>query len=341
LIIGVLNGVVDLRLGELIKPEPEMLITKQCKANYLKGSPCDLWLTFLSQIFNDQATIDSIQRIIGYTFTGSTTEEIIVICHGFGANGKSVLSNVLQKIAGDYGKTGSSNLLKARKDDDTGPRPDIASLCGARFVSVNEMQSGDYLDEQAVKILASREKISARHLYQNEFSYTPTAVIWLKTNHKPIIKGEDDGIWRRLILLPFERKFSEDERDRNLEEKLIAQSDGILEWIIEGAVKWYSSGLKLSTQIINQCAQYRTDSDLLGQFFEDEINIIANSRSLDSAVYYEYTRWCTNNGTRALAKKRFTQKLAERGVQVEKSNGKRYYSGIDLKNSLQEIMNTT
>jgi putative DNA primase/helicase len=341
-LLGVKNGVVDLKLGCLVTPKPEMLITKQCDASYVKGNNCDLWIQFLNQIFNNnQETIESVQRIIGYTFTGSTTEEIIVICHGYGANGKSVLSNVLQKIAGDYGKTGSSNLLKARKDDDTGPRPDIASLCGARFVSVNEMQSGDYLDEQAVKILASREKISARHLYQNEFSYTPTAVIWLKTNHKPIIKGEDDGIWRRLILLPFERKFSEDERDRNLEEKLIAQSDGILEWIIEGAVKWYSSGLKLSTQIINQCAQYRTESDLLGQFFEDEINIVTNSRSLDKAVYYEYTRWCANNGTRALAKKRFTQKLAERGVQVEKSNGNRYYSGIDLKNSLQAIMNTT
>jgi len=338
-LMGVKNGVVNLRLGELVTPEPAMLITKQCNANFIKGTKCDLWIQFLNQIFNSQETIESLQRIVGYSFTGSTTEEIMVICHGYGANGKSVLSNVLQKIAGDYGKTGSSNLLKARKDDDTGPRPDIASLCGARFVSVNEMQSGDYLDEQAVKILASREQINARPLYQNEFTYIPTAVIWLKTNHKPIIKGEDDGIWRRLILLPFERKFSENERDRNLEEKLLSQADGILEWIIEGAVKWYESGLKLSPQIISQSAQYRTESDLLGQFFEDEINLAANLRSLDSAVYYEYTRWCINNGTKALAKKRFTQKLAERGIKIEKSNGNRYYSGIDLKHSLDKIMN--
>ena len=338
-LLGVKNGVVNLRLGELVTPEPAMLITKQCNANFIKGTKCDLWIQFLNQIFNNQETIESLQRIVGYTFTGSTTEEIMVICHGYGANGKSVLSNVLQKIAGDYGKTGSSNLLKARKDDDTGPRPDIASLYGARFVSVNEMQSGDYLDEQAVKILASREQINARPLYQNEFTYTPTAVIWLKTNHKPIIKGEDDGIWRRLILLPFERKFAENERDRNLEEKLLSQADGILEWIIEGAVKWYESSLKLSPQIISQSAQYRTESDLLGQFFEDEINLAANLRSLDSAVYYEYTRWCINNGTKALAKKRFTQKLAERGIKIEKSNGSRYYSGIDLKHSLDKVMN--
>jgi len=337
-LLGVKNGVVDLRLGSLVNPDPKMLITKQCHANFIKNSDCDLWIQFLNQIFYDQETIDAIQRIIGYTFTGSTTEEIMIICHGYGANGKSVMSNVLQKIAGDYGKTGSSNLLKARKDDDTGPRPDIASLSGARFVSVNEMQSGDRLDEQAVKILASREKISARHLYQNEFSYTPTAVIWLKTNHKPIIKGEDDGIWRRLVLLPFERKFAEHERDRNLEEKLLAQADGILEWIIAGAVKWYASGLKLSPQIISQSAQYRTESDLLGQFFEDAINVDTSSRSLDSAVYCEYTRWCTLNGTRALAKKRFTQKLAERGIDIEKSNGYRYYSGIELKDSLETMM---
>jgi putative DNA primase/helicase len=337
-LLGVKNGVVDLRVGTLVNPDPAMLITKQCNANFVKNSDCDLWIQFLNQIFSDPETIESLQRIIGYTFTGSTIEEIMVICHGYGANGKSVMSNVLQKIAGDYGKTGSSNLLKARKDDDTGPRPDIASLCGARFVSVNEMQSGDYLDEQAVKILASREEISARHLYQNEFSYTPTAVIWLKTNHKPIIKGEDDGIWRRLVLLPFDRKFAEHERDRNLEEKLMAQADGILEWIIDGAVKWYASGLKLSPQIICQSSLYRTESDLLGQFFEDEINMVANAKSLDSATYYEYTRWCTTNGTRALAKKRFTQKLAERGIGVAKSNGSRYYSGIELKNSLGKLM---
>ncbi len=340
-LMGVKNGVVDLRSGELVMPDPKMLITKQCDAKFIKGSNCNLWIKFLNEIFNNEETIESVQRILGYTFTGSTSEEIMVICHGYGANGKSVLSNVVQKIAGDYGKTGSSNLLKARKDDDTGPRPDIASLCGARFVTVNEMQSGDYLDEQAVKILASREKICARHLYQNEFTYSPTAVVWLKTNHKPIIKGEDDGIWRRLVLLPFERKFDENERDRNLEEKLLTQADGILEWIIEGAVKWYASGLKLSHHIISQSAQYRTESDLLGQFFEDEINLIVNSRSLDSAVYYEYTRWCTNNGTRSLAKKRFTQKLAERGIQIEKSNGNRYYSGIDLKQSLDKMMRIT
>jgi len=340
-LIGVLNGVVDLRLGELIKPEPEMLITKQCKANYLKGSPCDLWLAFLSQIFNDQATIDSIQRIVGYTFTGCTTEEIIVICHGYGANGKSVLSNVLQKIAGDYGKTGSSNLLKARKSDDTGPRPDIAALYGARYISVNEMESGDHLDEQVVKILASRESICARHLYRNEFSFSPAGVIWLKTNHKPIIKGEDDGIWRRLVLIPFDRKFSEEERDKDLEEKLLMQSDGILEWVVEGAVKWYQSGLKLSKKIKDQSASYRSESDLLGQFLEDTTIPDMNGRAIDSGVYFDYSTWCQNNGTKPLSKKRFTQKLDERGYPMVKSDGKRYYSGIKLKDSILQELSMT
>lgn len=332
-LLGVQNGVVDLRRGLLVTPSPEMRITKQCDASFVPGSKCNLWLSFLQDIFSDQETIDSVQRLAGYSFTGHTTEEIMVICFGHGANGKSVLTNVLQKIAGNYGKSGSSNLLKARRDDDTGPRPDIASLCGARFVSVNEMQSGDHLDEQAVKILASREMISARHLYKDEFTYTPTAKIFLKTNHKPIIKGEDDGIWRRLVLIPFERKFAEHERDKNLEDKLMAEADGILEWVIEGAFKWYTSGLNLSQRIVSQSAIYRSESDLLGQFLEDEVDFSPNSRALDSTTYYEYTRWCTNNGTRALSKKRFTQKFEERGIPIKKSSGSRYYAGITLKSS--------
>lgn len=330
-LLGVKNGVVDLKTGLLIKPDPSMLITKQCNASYLPNTQCPQWLQFLNEVFQGkQDLIDSIQRLLGYTFTGSVTEEIMVICYGFGANGKSVMSNVIQHIAGGYGKTGSPSLLKARRDDDSSPRSDIAGLAGYRYISLNEMQSGDRLDEQVVKLLAGREAISARALYKDHMTYKPSGKVWLKTNHKPVVKEDDDGIWRRLIVIPFDRKFSETERDQNLEEKLIQEADGILAWIIEGAVQWYTSGLDICQTIKQESSEYRTESDLLGHFLTEKIEFDATARAIETDVYFYYQNWCRASGTNPLSKIRLTQKLKERGVRQLASNGKRYYLGIKL-----------
>jgi P4 family phage/plasmid primase-like protien len=340
-LLGVANGVVDLRLGILIPPDPDMVITKQCNANYLPESQCPQWIDFLNQIFEgNQGMIDSVQLLLGYTFTGSVTEEIMVICHGYGANGKSVMSNVIQQIAGGYGKTGAPSLLKARRDDDSSPRSDIAGLQGSRYVSVNEMQSGDRLDEQVVKMLAGRESISARALYRDHMTYKPSGKVWLKTNHKPVVKEDDDGIWRRLIVIPFNRRFSEDERDPNLEEKLLSEADGILGWIIQGGVKWHQTGLRLCSDIKQQSASYRTESDLLGQFIEEEAELNTEAKTLEKIAYTSYVRWISSNGNRPLSKGRFTQKLCERGIVQVKSNSNRYYQGIKLVSSLVDLLPT-
>ena len=328
-LLGVKNGVVNLKTGILIHPEPTMLMTKQCNASYFPDTPCPQWLNFLNEVFQgNQELIDSIQKLLGYTFTGSVTEEIMVICYGFGANGKSVMSNVIQHVAGGYGKTGSPSLLKSRRDDDSSPRSDIAGLAGYRYISLNEMQSGDRLDEQVVKLLAGREAISARALYKDHITYKPSGKVWLKTNHKPVVKEDDDGIWRRLVVIPFGRKFSEAERDPNLEEKLIQEADGILAWIIQGAVKWYQDGLSICPTIKQESAEYRTESDLLGHFLNEKIQFDDAVRAIETEVYFFYQNWCRASGTNPLSKIRFTQKLKERGIRQQASNGKRYYLGI-------------
>ena len=330
-LLGVKNGVVDLKTGMLIQPNPKMLMTKQCNANYLTDTQCPQWLKFLNEVFQgNQALVDSIQRLLGYTFTGSVTEEIMVICYGFGANGKSVMSNVIQHVAGSYGKTGSPSLLKSRRDDDSSPRSDIAGLAGYRYISLNEMQSGDRLDEQVVKLLAGREAISARALYKDHMTYKPSGKVWLKTNHKPVVKEDDDGIWRRLVVIPFGRKFAEVERDPNLEEKLTQEADGILAWIIQGAVKWYQGGLSICPTIKQESTEYRTESDLLGHFLEERVEFDDAARAIETDVYFFYQSWCRANGTNPLSKIRLTQKLKERGVRQLPSNGKRYYLGIKL-----------
>ena len=328
-LLGVRNGVVNLKDGGLLAPDPAMLITRQAAAEYHDDAQCPKWLEFLNQIFNgDQDTIGYIQRALGYTLTGTTTEEALFICFGHGANGKSVFSNVVGTIMGDYSRAAPASLLTVRRADDSGPRNDLAMLCGARLVSINETQSGDRLDEQIVKTLAGREMVSARFLHKEFFEFWPTAKPWLRTNHKPIITGEDDGIWRRLHLIPFARKFSEDERDPWLESKLLNERDGILAWMVRGCLEWKRHKLKQSASVRRESATYRKESDLLGEFLDEVTKADQEAREEQSILFDAYRQWHDANGTRPGSKTTFTKKLAERGFEATKSNGLRYYSGL-------------
>jgi putative DNA primase/helicase len=283
----------------------------------------------LNQIFQeDEETIESVQRLLGYTLTGLVTEEVLVICYGHGSNGKSVFSNVIHNIFGGYATTSPPSLLTARKADDTSPRNDLAALAGARYVSINELQAGDRLDEQVVKMLAGREPISARFLHREYFEYMPNFTAWLRTNHKPIITGGDDGIWRRLVVLAFRRKFDDDEKDPALEGKLLEERDGILQWMLEGTSKYLKDGLKLSPRIRQENAVYRKDSDLIGEFLDDVMEVDSAAKINQQTAYEEWQTWCKDNGFRVSSKKSFTQRLAERGYPEGKSGGNRYYVGL-------------
>jgi putative DNA primase/helicase len=258
------------------------------------------------------------------------TEEVLVICIGYGSNGKSVFSNVIFRIMGGYSRTAPPSLLTVRRSDDASPRNDLAALAGARYVSISELQAGDRLDEQVVKLLAGREPISARFLHKEFFEFLPTFTAWLRTNHKPIITGEDHGIWRRLVVLPFDRTFTEEEKDPQLEDKLMDESDGILQWILEGVRMYLNDGLKLSPRIKAEVAKYRSDSDMLGEFLSDKTTPHASAKVNQVEMYKAWRVWCEESGVRPGSKKTFTQRLAERGYPEGRSNGARFYVGLAL-----------
>jgi putative DNA primase/helicase len=331
MILGVQNGVVDLKSGVLVANVPDMLITRFCHANYVLGAQCPRWLQFLYEVFDgDLETIETIQRALGYTLTGSITEEVLFICFGHGSNGKSVFNNVTSTIYGDYARMAPPSMLTIRSGSDTGPRNDLAALAGSRYVAINELQSGDRLDEQVVKMIAGREPISARFLHKEFFEFMPTFKPWLRTNHKPIIIGDDDGIWRRLVLIPFSRSFAAEEKDPHLESKLLAERDGILMWMIEGALNWLKDGLKLSPRIKCEINSYRSDSDLLGEFINEKCAKNPNAKIDQSTLFFRWQSWCTANGVKHGAKATFTRRLSERGYAESKSNGKRFYAGLDF-----------
>lgn len=188
---------------------------------------------------------------------------------GTGANGKSLMSNVVHNILRAYAVTAPPSLLAARRSDDHGPRPDLAMLAGSRLVSINELPVRTTLDETVVKQLAGREPMSARFLYQGLFTFQPMFSVWVRTNHKPIIKGTDNGIWRRIIILPFRRTFLPEEQDPQLESKLMAERAGILAWMVQGAQKYLSDGISVSPAMQAEVTQYRADCDILGEFLDD------------------------------------------------------------------------
>jgi putative DNA primase/helicase len=203
-------------------------------------------------------------------------------------------------------------------------------LHGARIVSINELPGGMMLDENVTKQLAGREPISARFLYKEHFTFLPRFTPWVRTNHRPIIKGTDNGIWRRMRIVPFRRTFTELEQDNGLEAKIMHEAEGVLAWMIEGARLYLKAGLTCSGAMKAELAQYRSDSDLLGEFLTDETMADPKAEEKQSILFTRYGIWCENNGLKPVSKRALTEQLAERGVRQRKSGSDRYYTGLKL-----------
>jgi len=330
-LLGVRNGAVDLRVGKLLPADPTILLTKQCDADFIEDPTCPLWIKFLHEIFqHDVETIRSVQILLGYTLIGEVLDELLIICYGFGANGKSVFNNIIANVLGDYAQAAPPSMLRVRRSDDNGPRNDLAGIKGSRYLSFNELQAGDRLDEQVIKAIAGREVISARFLFGEFFSFKPTFKGWVRTNHRPIITGDDDGIWRKICLIPFNRRFSAAEQDPQLEKKLLAERDGILGWILEGTREYLKTGISFSPRMKAEVNVYRKESDVLGEFLEEKTRLAALGKIEQQDLYRRYRYWCEENGLKQQAKKSFSQRLKERGYLEGKSGKHRYYVGLEL-----------
>jgi putative DNA primase/helicase len=328
-LLGVKNGIVDLTTGALIPNRPDLFITKHIDIDFDRSTRAPRWSAFLSEVFcNDPSTIAAVQQLLGMTLVGGANEEKMIFCVGTGANGKSLFSNVVQNIVGPYAVTAPPSLLAASGSENHGARPDIAMLAGSRQVSINELPGGMTLDETVVKQLAGREPISARFLYQGLFTFQPMFSVWVRTNHKPIIKGTDNGIWRRIVIVPFHRTFSSEEQDPQLEAKLMAERAGILAWMVRGAEKYLTHGLRMSPAMMAEVAQYRADSDILGSFLDERTEQGSGFEVAQRALYNEFRSWCEVNGFRCPSKRSFTAQLGDRGIGQRKSGADRYYVGL-------------
>lgn len=336
------NGVVHLPTGELRPHGPALLMSRQCSVECLPETGITLWLKFLADVScNDAAWIGFLQRWCGYMLTGHVREEVLLFAVGRGANGKSVLANELRRILGNYHVVMPSGLLTVSNRDGEAATPGLVSLAGARMALANETEAGSRFSGQSIKTLASTEAIAARPLYGKPFSFPPTHKLFIRGNHKPIITDTDDGVWRRLLILTFNRQFAPHERDVQLEEKLMREAPGILAWMVAGAVEYYRHGLMVPECVLSASREYRNESDLIGQWLAESAEIGGRFECVQSEAFADYAAWCKSQEFRPMSRPAFTRALAERGFEdgrfSTRANRSRTYRGFQLLCSFQQI----
>lgn len=324
------SGYVDLTNGELKDHDIKKMFSEQTASEYSDNIDCPMWKDFLEQIFNhDEKLIHYIQKAIGYSFTGSTKEQVMFIPYGNGRNGKSVLLDTIQDVAGGYAKTMNVSSIMT-KYNSNGANSDIARLEGSRMVISSEANEGQRLDEGLVKQLTGGDRIVARQQYGKEFEYQPSYKIWMATNHKPLIRGTDEGIWRRLILIPFDYQVPKDKIDRNLKYKLEAESMGILNWIVEGAIMWQVEGLQIPERIKNASQKYREEMDVLSGFVNDCCELGPGFTAKSGELYESYKNWAADANEYKMNLTRFGKEMSKK-FHRKVSHGYKVYEGIRIK----------
>ncbi len=333
-LLNVQNGTVNLETGELQPYDPNDLITKLAPVTFKEDAECPKWLAFLDRIMaGNTELIGYLQRLAGYALAGTGREQSLSIFYGSGANGKSTFLETLAAIMGDYQtKTPTQTLMRRNQE---GIRNDLAALKGARFVTANEMPQGGRLDVPTVKDLTGEDTISARFLHAEYFQFRPVFTLVIYGNHKPVIDGDDDGIWRRVHLVPFTEQIPEHERNKQLREQLIQEeASGILNWALAGFREWNETGLNPPESITAATEEYREEMDATARFIEQCFDFTANGELRTKDIMAVYEKWFEEEeGERRGQKKSATalgEALTKKGIGKRKSNGVIYRTGIQL-----------
>lgn len=328
------NATYDLRKGMdgAREHSPEDFITKITSVSpSIKGE--NLWSDSLSLIFcNNQKLIDYVQMICGLAAIGKVFVEALIISYGCGRNGKSTFWNAVSRVLGLYSGNISADTLTVGCRRNI--KPEMAEVKGKRLLIAAEMQEGARLNDSIVKQLCSTDDVFAEKKYKDPFSFTPCHTLVLYTNHLPKVSASDDGIWRRLIVIPFDAKIEGKSDIKNYGEYLYQHAgESILAWIIEGAKKVIALDYKIP---VPECVQkaideYRSQNDWFGHFLDDKCELDASFRESSSSLYQAYRNYCvdTNEYIRSTADFYFALETA--GYERIKSKNKRFFKGLRLK----------
>lgn len=324
------NGVIDLRTGLIHPHHRDDFITRCVPVTYDPKATCPLWLAFLNRIFAGNAElIHFVQKAIGYSLTGDTSEQCVFFLWGSGHNGKSTLVGAVQAMMGAYAQQAAPDLLVVSKHERHST--EIAELRGARLITAIETGEGRRLNEPLIKQMSGGDKMRGRFMRQDNFEFDPTHKIFLATNHKPVIRGTDYAMWRRIRLIPFTVTIPPAERDKKLPEKLKTELAGVLAWAVKGCLSWQQEGLEPPREIIDATNQYKAESDVLAAFLDDCCVIDIKAKATGQALYDAYKQWCSQAGENAESNTSFGLRLVGLGYQKRRGAAGIVYDGLGLR----------
>ena len=331
-LLGLPNGVVDLRTGLLRPGRPQDAITMAAGTAFDPRAAAPRFRTFLSEIFEEnEGLIGFVRRAVGYALTGLTSEQCFFLLYGRGSNGKSVLLNVLLALLGDYGYAAPFSTFEYSRGN-TIPN-DVAQLAGRRLVVASETNEGARLNEARIKQLTGGEPQTARFLNHEYFTFAPRAAIFLAVNHRPQVRDDSRGFWRRVRLVPFCHEFKSDEIDPHLSEKLQAELPGILAWAVQGCLEWQKEGLNPPAEVTAAVADYQADSDPLVEFLSECCIEDANVSVRAATVFERYRDWAEArklSDREVLSSRIFGERLSAR-FQKDRNRSGVVYFGLGVK----------
>lgn len=321
-LLNCLNGTVDLRDGKLYPHNPEDYLTKCIAIPYDPVAPLGAWEYVVAQItLEDQQhtkpVASFLKRWFGYCATGSVREQKFVVHWGSGSNGKSTILETVSQTLGEYATVAAPDLLVS--NDKSRHPTEMADLLDRRMITAHESEEGAVLREGFIKQVTGGDAMKGRFMRADFFEFTPTHKVQLLTNFKPIIKGQDYGIWRRVLLMPYHVRFGDAAeiaagkathlKDKTMIERIIGEKAGVLRWLVEGAVEWYRDGLNPPDAVLAASRDYQSEQDRLLQFCTEECELQPDYSQPLGELYAAYQLWCKASGYNALGKRRYQQEL--------------------------------
>jgi len=337
-LLNAVNGTINLETGVLQEHQREDFITQRLTVEYYPDAKAPVWDAFLARVLPDKEVRAYVQRCVGYSLTGSVKEEVMFMCVGSGSNGKTKFRETILGLAGSYGVTLLPETLMA--GDSRGASPDVMALQGVRFAGVSESDENEKLAEAKIKRLTGGDEITGRHLYGAPIKFQPSHKLWLLTNHLPTVQGDDEGIWRRLVVIPFNVEIPEGERDKDLAGKLAGEQEGILAWAVRGCVEWQRQGLDTPAIVKNHMDAYRGRQDTLTGWISELIDTGDGHSSPLLPLYNSYKSWCEYASMRPLGQGKFRLQLLAKGYRKDPDGraGHAVYLGIERKDKGTEMV---
>lgn len=332
-ILNCANGTLDLRTGRLRPHNPADRLSKRTEASYVPESPRPLWEKFLREIFAGQeGVVEYVQRVLGYCLTGETIERQFWMLSGVGANGKDTLMGTVASVMGSYADRINSDIfLQSAQNNGNAATPEKAKLKGLRLVLASETPEDGKLNENEIKQITGGDDITARRLHCPPMTFRPTHKIIILTNYKPHTSN-DTAVWDRMKLIEFRERFDGERRDPRLKETLKEEADGILAWLVEGAMQFYrSNGVgHIPTSVRNATEEYRSSENIIDSWMKERTRSDQSARHTAKELYEDFKLWMSAETEKTISQQKFGRQLSRLGIQEVKSNGIRFRQGLAL-----------